>query len=1215
MAISTNGTVFARLAGGLYNTVMSNSTYLEVASQDPSTLANTLYSRDFAKSTDLAVATTLLANLGLAGQAGLDAWVAAQLTAAGAANKGAKIVSLLNDFAGLASDATWGTYATAFNTKVDAALAASQKTDSVEAKFANAGTVAVANATFTLTSGADTFTGGAGNDSFVASGTTLTAGDVLTGQAGDSLTITDLTASFAAGLPANVTVTGIPTATITTTGKLGTTTTTGAAQATTYKFEETKALGGTNGTTSDAITFSHTPSGTTTAVTSTATMDTADDTGANAAAKVAAALKVLYQSLGYAVTTTANTVTATADIAAALPTTANTINIRTAAATASTAAGTTTVTVTGAPGTAYPIPTLTTAVGNSLVPVIATTAATDTAASSSFAASAMTGLTSLTATSVGGANIASAKTMDVTLTNTSGVAQVSSAKTVSVTGTTNSVYVSAASGPVTVVTTTPSGTFGVAGTASSNGTGTLTGLATSWGTYTWSGTTGTLTTGKAGVLVTGGTTVSVTEAGGTITTSASTSANSTVVQIGSAVNVSSAGSLTGTETIRNLAINPTGDVTVSRVTAYTDADGLKNVRFGSGATDIYTNGAATVSVTGSGTVTIVDVGTTNLVPSTGVAAAAGTSKLATVNLGLLSGNASITSDAITTVSVKDTLGTARTVTINNSGKAGANSGAFNLQVSNSGSSSAKLTLDNATATSLNISSASATAYEKVDGASGTASNSSSKSWITLTTPKATSITMTNSLAIDIGTATSIGKVGTINASGASGAVTTTIGSATEYGMIFTGGSGKDSVTLTGDVSVTSTTKATTVALGAGDDKLLNSSATTTFTGATFDGGDGNDTVSASLITVGNASKFTNFETLGLDRADGTTTDITVLGGLTGLSLVSAASGATATYTSVTQAKGLTVGATTAGGTTVLDFGSTVAASTDAYTVTFAATGATTAAATSTIDAGFLSIEGIEAVTIVSGGSGFAKNTIDLTNASARTLTITGAQAADIGFLTAFGANNVASTSSAGVSLIDASALTGKLTLDAANVKTAFAGTTIKGGSNDDTITLALETSASTATYTVDGGAGNDTFITANEKSTLTGGAGNDNFDVTATKATVANATGLDGALIFTTITDFAAGDTITMGTTSVTIAGKAFVSTATSLTSALDLALKGSTVDASGKAVWFVYGGDTYVAVEDGTDGLSSTDMIVKLTGVTSDLAWTNITSGLIGIA
>jgi len=150
MAISTNGTVIARLAGGLYNTVMSNATYLEVAAQDPSALANTLCSRDFAKSTDLAVATTLITNLGLSTVAGLDNWVAAQLTAAGSA-KGAKIVSMLNDFAGMTADTTYGAAATAFNTKVDAALAASQKTGAVESKFEAAGVVAVTNATFMLT--------------------------------------------------------------------------------------------------------------------------------------------------------------------------------------------------------------------------------------------------------------------------------------------------------------------------------------------------------------------------------------------------------------------------------------------------------------------------------------------------------------------------------------------------------------------------------------------------------------------------------------------------------------------------------------------------------------------------------------------------------------------------------------------------------------------------------------------------------------------------------------------------------------------------------------------------------------------------------------------------------------------------------------------------------------------------------------------------------
>jgi len=192
MAISTNGTVIARLAGGLYNTVLSNGTYNDIAKEDPSALANTLYARDFAKSTDLAVATTLVTNLGLSSVAGLANWVAAQLTAAGAANKGAKVVSLLNDFAGMTADATYGAQATAFNTKVDAALAASQKAGSVESKFADAGVVAVTGATFTLTTGVDTFAGTAVGDTFNATHLTLTGNDDIRGGDGsDTLVIID----------------------------------------------------------------------------------------------------------------------------------------------------------------------------------------------------------------------------------------------------------------------------------------------------------------------------------------------------------------------------------------------------------------------------------------------------------------------------------------------------------------------------------------------------------------------------------------------------------------------------------------------------------------------------------------------------------------------------------------------------------------------------------------------------------------------------------------------------------------------------------------------------------------------------------------------------------------------------------------------------------------------------------------------------------------
>jgi hypothetical protein len=204
MAISTNGTVLTRLAGALYNTQMSNATYSEVKTLDPASLANALYARDFSSSTDLAVATTLVTNLGLASVTGLDNWVAAQLTAAGAGNKGAKIVDLLNGFAQMTADATYGSYATAFNTKVDAALAASQTTGNAGGTFAAAGVPVITNATFVLTTGVDTINGGAGNDTFTADNTgtdvTSTADSLNGGEGSDALNV--FSDGAAAALPA-----------------------------------------------------------------------------------------------------------------------------------------------------------------------------------------------------------------------------------------------------------------------------------------------------------------------------------------------------------------------------------------------------------------------------------------------------------------------------------------------------------------------------------------------------------------------------------------------------------------------------------------------------------------------------------------------------------------------------------------------------------------------------------------------------------------------------------------------------------------------------------------------------------------------------------------------------------------------------------------------------------------------------------------------------
>ena len=195
-AISTNGTVLARLAGGLYNTQMSNATYKEVAALDPSALANVLYARDFNTVSDATVATTLVTNLGLSSVDGLSNWVAAQLTAAGAA-KGAKVVELLNGFSQMTADATYGAAATSFNNKVGSALALSQTTDNAGGDFDTISST-INGKTFTLTASPDNSVGSAGNDTFNgvviganATGSTANPGDAVTGGAGvDTLNLT-----------------------------------------------------------------------------------------------------------------------------------------------------------------------------------------------------------------------------------------------------------------------------------------------------------------------------------------------------------------------------------------------------------------------------------------------------------------------------------------------------------------------------------------------------------------------------------------------------------------------------------------------------------------------------------------------------------------------------------------------------------------------------------------------------------------------------------------------------------------------------------------------------------------------------------------------------------------------------------------------------------------------------------------------------------------
>ena len=250
MAISTNGTIITRLAGSLYGEYLSNASYTELNTTAASTVAANMLSNDFAGKTDAQIATTVLTNLGLTTVAGLDNWVAAQLTAAGstAAAKGAKLVSMLNDYAMMTADATYGASATSFNTKVAASLVLSQTTGNAGGSFATAGATATTGGTYTLTAGTDLADGSGSSSGGVAKtfaftsfndtvngslGTFATADSILDDSTTDSDTMTasvnatvaatianieNLTFSMAAGTPVvqftstsgatNVTVTG-----------------------------------------------------------------------------------------------------------------------------------------------------------------------------------------------------------------------------------------------------------------------------------------------------------------------------------------------------------------------------------------------------------------------------------------------------------------------------------------------------------------------------------------------------------------------------------------------------------------------------------------------------------------------------------------------------------------------------------------------------------------------------------------------------------------------------------------------------------------------------------------------------------------------------------------------------------------------------------------------------------------------------------------------
>jgi len=189
MAIATNGVQLVRLAGAVFNQQLSAADYSEVLAANTTTAAleawaNSAVAAEFKNKTTTDVAKTLLTNVGLSSVAGLENWVVGQLNAGGGlAKAGQTLLSMLNDYSNMTSDATYGAGATTFNTKVAASQTLSQKAGTATGTYAAVST-AIAASSPVLTTGVDngsSFTGGAGDDTFSATNLTLTSGDSLVG--------------------------------------------------------------------------------------------------------------------------------------------------------------------------------------------------------------------------------------------------------------------------------------------------------------------------------------------------------------------------------------------------------------------------------------------------------------------------------------------------------------------------------------------------------------------------------------------------------------------------------------------------------------------------------------------------------------------------------------------------------------------------------------------------------------------------------------------------------------------------------------------------------------------------------------------------------------------------------------------------------------------------------------------------------------------------
>jgi len=230
-----------------------------------------------------------------------------------------------------------------------------------------------------------------------------------------------------------------------------------------------------------------------------------------------------------------------------------------------------------------------------------------------------------------------------------------------------------------------------------------------------------------------------------------------------------------------------------------------------------------------------------------------------------------------------------------------------------------------------------------------------------------------------------------------------------------------------------------------------------------------------------------------------------------------------------------------------------------------------------------------------------------------------------------------STSTALAVKVTSGILADEIIINGGAKQTSITVTGDTGASSDNVIVTATATTATSQTISLAGLTGYETstITTGAKKDTIVGGAGADTITGGAGQDTLTGGAGADvfkfnngdsTYLAPDTITDLGATDEIWSGTGTVAlvvtsdgtdavaaVAGsKAKINTFgvasfnSETTAPATLSAAATLVEASvygnsataGKAALFAFGGDTYMFVSDGTSGLATTDLVIKLTGV-----------------